>query len=440
MKIGEFFVREYMQYAMYNSYRKIGCYIDGLKPSARKVVYTMRKDNAVGPSKRDRVSNIAPHVAKSTEYMHGEVSLYGVIVGMAVSYPGTNNIPLLYPDGNFGKRFINDYSAPRYIYSYANERFNGLFDKRDDAVLIHQMFEGKVIEPKYYVPTLPLILVNGSEGIGTGHAQIILPRSEKVIKQYITTKLAGKIPRVKLTPHYNGFNGTITQDETNHCKYLIRGVFKRVNTTKLSITELPIGYELEQYLTVLDKLVEDKVIKSYKDLSDNGIFKFDISVTRGFTTTNTDDQIIGHLKLQKSVTENYTCIDENNSVRVFESPTEIIDEYMVHRIKCYQQRKDNLIIDITRDLDIAQNRIKFVKDIIANKVNVIKVTKANIVQQLTTLKYAKVDDSYSYLIGMPIYSLTSDTIKELTAKVTEIKTSLKAVKSASTNDMWLADL
>jgi DNA topoisomerase II len=440
MKITTLFNEEYIQYAMYDSYRSIASYIDGMKPSARKVVYTVRKLNINSASKKVRVANLAPTTAKETEYLHGESSLYGVIVGMATKYVGTNNINLLVPSGNFGKRFITDYSAPRYIYTYSAPRFDEIFDKRDEDLLHFQEFEGSIIEPSYYVPTLPLLLVNGSEGIGNGYAQKILPRCEATLKTYIRTKIAGKKPRIKLLPSFNGFNGSIVQDEDNPSKYLIRGAVKRLNTTNLHITELPVGYQLEPYLKVLDKLVEDKVIKSYTDNSDRDVYDFKVNVTRGFTSTNTDDQIIKALKLEKSYTENYTCIDENNSIRVFESPEEIMDAYIEKRLEYYAKRKVSLLAEYSKKLTIATNRINFVKDINSGAVVVTKVPKAKIITQLDTKSYDKVDDTFNYLLSMPIYSLTNETVKELSAKVAEIKAEVKSLKAISVNDMWEADL
>jgi DNA topoisomerase-2 len=440
MKITEIFNEEYVQYAMYDSYRSIASYIDGLKPSARKVVCTVRKLNITSPTRKVRVANLAPTTAKETEYMHGEVSLYGVIVGMATKYVGTNNINLLTPSGNFGKRFIKDYSAPRYIYTYSGDRFDDIFDKRDESLLHFQEFEGTVIEPTFYVPTLPLILINGSEGIGNGHAQKILPRDENTVKTYIKTKIAGKNPRVKLTPSYNGFNGNIVQDPDNPSKFSIQGVFKRLNTTTIRITELPIGYQLEAYLKVLDKLVEDKVIKSYTDNSDRDVFDFKLTTTRGFLIANSDEQLLSIFKLEKKVTENYTCFDEHNRVVEFESPEEIMDKYIEKRLEYYGLRKADLIKVHNHKLDVALSRIQFVKDIISDKITIIKVPRSKIISTLKTLKYTEIDGNYNYLLSMPIHSLTNETIKELTSKVADIRNDIKGIKATSINDMWAADL
>lgn len=439
MKISDTLKGEYTQFAMYASYRNIACYIDGLKPSSRKIVYTVRKNN-IGPNKKTKVANLISETSSQTEYLHGEDSLVGVTVGMATRYVGANNIPIMYPSGNFGSRFEKLWSAKRYIYTYYDERFNELFHVDDDPLLISQQFEGKVIEPKYYVPTLPLLVINGSKGaIGFGYKQDILPRSEEEVTRYIKTKLNGKAPRAKFIPHFNGFKGNVLVDESGPNKYIIQGVFKRINTTKLEITEIPIKYQLEQYLKVLDKLVDDKVIKDYEDLSDDDQYNFIISTTREFTK-HSDEKIYDILGLNEKFTEFYTCIDEDNSIRVFDNIKEIVDSYMDIRLEYYDKRKANILKDLNRELLIRNEKVKFITEIIKSTIEVHKMNKKDAVTLLEKKGYTKIDDSYNHLLNMPIYSLTKDTLKMLKGKIADTKVDIKTVKAKTNKSMWLDDI
>ena len=179
--VTEFFNREYCNWASYDNLRKIASFVDGQKNAARKVLwYTLQKNQ----KNEIKVSQLDSKVAESEEYLHG--SMAGVVVNLAKDYPGSNNINLMYPEGNFGTRLIPEASAPRYIYTYGTKAFFEMFNKQDDAILNSQSFEGKDIEPVFMLPKLPVLLINGSEGVTSGYAQKILPRNPKDIQKYIS--------------------------------------------------------------------------------------------------------------------------------------------------------------------------------------------------------------------------------------------------------------
>ncbi len=171
MKISTFFENDYVDQASYDNLRKIASLVDGQKNSSRKIIYTILEKNIKDEIK---VSQLGSKVAEFAEYLHG--NLDGVIVNLAQNFPGTNNIPLLTREGNFGTRFAQEASASRYIYTYGSKEFFQLFNKNDNAILVKQYFEGEQIEPMFYLPTLPLLLINGSEGVSSGFAQKILSR------------------------------------------------------------------------------------------------------------------------------------------------------------------------------------------------------------------------------------------------------------------------
>jgi DNA topoisomerase-2 len=433
--ISEFFANEYSQFGIYASYRSIANYIDGLKPSARKVIYTIDKNNI----KSLKVAQCAAKVSEQTNYLHGETSLFGVITNLAKDYPGSNNMSILEADGNFGSRFINQASAPRYIYTGKKDIFDKIFNKSDRDILISQQFEGDVIEPRFYVPTIPFLFVNGSQGIGNGFAQHILPRNVDEIKKYIIAKIQGKRSNVKLAPYFHGFNGNIIQDPENSDKWHIRGKLNVKNLNTIEITEVPIGYELNSYLTVLDNLVSEKKIKDYEDHSENDNFKFIIKVTRDIARLP-EQKLYSMFKLSKSVTENYTCVGEDNSIVEFKSAKQIIDSYIDIRMDYYIKRKKLILSDMKHKLNIFANKLKFVKGIMDSKINVNKVSKDNIVKQLDTLKFTRIDNDYDYLLRMPIYSFTKETLTSLMNSIKEYKVDIKLISNTSEVDMWVDDI
>ena len=434
-KISEFLNEELVTYASYSTIRAIASLIDGQKNAQRKVLHTVLQKNII---KDIKVSRLTSFVSQNTEYLHGETSLEGVIVGLAKNYSGTNNIPLLIREGNFGTRFNNFASASRYIFTAQENILSKLFIKEDNAVLIKQEFEGTDIEPRFLIPTLPLILINGSDGIATGFAQKILPRNPGVIKDYIESYIKNdSIP--ELSPWYNGFDGIIEKGEKDN-QWIIKGTFEKISMKKIIITELPIGYNLTSYTKVLDDLEDNKVIRSYKDQSENDKFKFEISVDSKFMK-NDDEWIIQKLKLRKTVTENFTVIDENNKVKVYTSAEEVINHYIRIKMEFLQKRKNYLTESTKRDLLQLASKYIFIKGVTENTIIVNKKKKDEIISQLKTFdKIQTVDNSYDYLLRMPIYSLTVEKLDELLEQIKNKKSELQDIINKSIKDTWTEEI
>ncbi len=435
MKISEFFAKEYAAGALYQSFRTIGSVADGLKNGARKCVYTFDKFNINNDIK---VSQAMAKVSETTQWLHGEVSLGGAIIGLAQEYTGSNNINILSPEGNFGSRFIPAAAATRYIYTKKSDHFDKIFSPLDKPVLISQEFEGDVIEYKHYIPILPMLLVNGAEGIGNGFAQKILPRNPEVIISEILNYLKDDQYKFKsITPFYKGFNGSIEKIEDS---WLIKGAFKRVNTTTIEITEVPITYSLQQYLKLLNSLIEKKVIRNYADKSEDDNFNFIINVTRDFTS-NTDEWILDKLKLSKRVSENFTAISENNAILEFNNEIEILEYYLKLRLKYYKLRKAYMEKDLKKQIDFVNSKMLFIQNILDKNIIINNKAKKDIIEQIKLIKkIITIDDSYDYLLKMPIYSLTKEKIEELRHLLESKKLELKELKKLTVKDMWEKDL
>ena len=435
-KISDYFKSEYVNFGSFDGYRKVGNFIDGLKVSSRKVVYTVLQR----PKEEIKVSVLQSRTAENTRYLHGDASLAEVIVGLAQDFPGSNNLPLLKREGNFGTRYIPEASASRYIFTKAEEILPLLFKPEDAPILEEQIFEGDKIEPRFFIPTVPLLLVNGSEGLACGFRQNILPREIKKVIHAIRAKLDGK-KNVDLTPSYRGFIGTVIKGESEN-SFEIRGVIKKLNTTKVLITELPIGYNLSSYTTdVLDKMEEADKIKGYEDYSTGGMFKFEIDMKREVLATLDDESLLTYFKLIKKETENYVSNDENNSIREFKSVDEVIDAFMEVRMRYYQKRKDHIIGKLKRDIAQMHSKYLFVKGVIEKTINVENKAEEDVVRQLERVKdIVKIDDSYNYLLNMPMKSMTKEVYRKLKEDIQEVAAELKEISKKEPKDLWLADL
>lgn len=453
MKIKTFFETDYQDYASYDNYRNICSFIDGLKPSARKSVYTVLDKNINAPKK---VSQIKAIVSEHTEYIHGDDSLAGVIINLAQNFVGSNNVPLFKRKGHFGKRVKPVPSADRYIKSCYEDYLKKIFRPEDFPVLIEQEFEGTIIEPRFFVPILPLQYINGSQGMGNGYAHKFYPRNVSDIVSTIVKILDGVQPRKFPTPHYNGYSGVIEENENGG--YRFKGVVKKKSNTQLLITELPLGYtgynDKEKYIAVLDKLEEDKVITGYQDLTDpkKDKYCFLVKCKLAFTKGKTDDELLDSLKLIKNDSEILYAMDQQNKVIPFETNLDILNNFIDIRLEYYEKRRKYLIEKIIRELLILQNKLIFIREIIKKNIKINNLPKSKIIDQLEKfeVKNAKgevtktgfdlIDDSYDYLLRMPIYSLSKEKMTELLQVFKDKKKEKKELENKDVKEWYKEEL
>jgi DNA gyrase/topoisomerase IV subunit A len=435
MKITEFFNNDYVNYASYDNLRKIASVVDGQKNASRKILYTILEKNIRTEIK---VSQLGSKVAEFSEYLHG--NLDGVIVGLAQDYAGTNNIPLLVREGNFGTRFAHDASAARYIYTNGSKEFFELFNKDDVPVLKSQYFEGHQIEPMFYVPNLPILLINGSEGVSSGFAQKIIPRDKEKIKNYIKGFLSGSKSRYKFEPFYEGFKGTVEQGD-NPAQWLIKGIVKKIGVNKVEISEVPVGYNLKGYINVLDDLEDKKIIQSYRDKSEDDNFKFQVNISSKSLKDLSEEQLLIKLKLVKKITENYTVIDENNKIKVYDSAKDILDHYIKVKLDYMAKRKIFQSEKIEASIVLDFSKYTFIKLIVDEELKINKRKKDQIVADLSkVVNIIKRDDSYDYLLNMPIHSLTKERMDKLLQDIKDKQASLRLLKKTKPQDMWINEM
>ena len=436
MKISDFLNTELVDYASYDNLRSISSYIDGQKNTSRKILYTILKKNI---KEEIKVSQLSSKMAEFTQYMHGDAS--SVIVSMAKKYTGTNNMPIIADEGNFGTRFKPEASAPRYIYTMKNANTEYLFKKDDEPILIEQVFEGDVIEPRFFIPTLPLILINGStDCITPGFKQHILPRKKEEIIEYIKLSLKGEdTSHIPLTPHYNGFKGTIVNDKSPS-SWVFSGVIERIGAIGLRITELTPNWDLKKYNKHLKELVDDKVIKSYKDKSENDNFLFEIHADSSFVNQS-DEKILTKLKLLTKETEQYNCVDENNKMRLFESVNHILDAFIEIKKEYLHKRKSHQLGELREKMNFEASRYLFIKYINDGEIIISKKTKQEIIDQLG--KYERIvmkDGSFDYLLNIAIYRLTIEEMDKTKANIMEMKEKYKLLNDSSIDDLWSREI
>ena len=439
----EFINQEMIHYSKYDCERSIPSSIDGFKISQRKILFAAFKK---GLTQEIKVAQFSGYVSEHSGYHHGEASLNGAIVNMAQNFVGSNNVNLFCPNGQFGTRLQGgkDSASERYIFTKLHEITRLIFKKEDDPILKYINDDGQMVEPIFYAPIIPMILVNGAKGIGTGFSTDIIPYHPIELIEYIQCILRNKTPNTNIKPYYHNFLGTI--NKTNGNKYIVKGIYK-IQKDSVIISELPIGMWTDDYKQYLETLLENKN-KYIKDYNDNGtersisieiIFHKNIIPTL-LSATSSDgeyNELEKLLKLYSFQNENNMHLFNHDEKLIkYESIHHIIVEFYKFRLNMYQIRKDYLIKELNDKLIVLVNKCNYIKEIIANTIDLRNKSKSTIDILLLSKEYVKQNESYNYLLRMPMDSVNSENVLELTNEKTYIEKQLAELKATPIQTLW----
>ena len=425
-----FINKELIHFSKYDCERSIPNMLDGLKISQRKILFCAFKRNL---TKEIKVAQFSGYVSEHSAYHHGEASLNGAIINMAQNYVGANNINLLQPNGQFGSRMVasgKDAASERYIFTQLDPITRYIFPQMDDNILNYLSDDGQSIEPEWYIPIIPMLLVNGSKGIGTGFSTDIPPYNPMDIINYIRDVLLKNEPN-DIKMYYEGFKGKIKKD--SKIKYKIIGNYE-IEDNKVHITEIPIHTSIDSYKADLDKLIEKKKIKCYTDMCTDRII--DITVT-----LNEDANVEKLLKLSSMQSiANMHAFDRKGRLCKYETPEEIIDDFIVVRKKMYKKRKAYIIEKLTGELLVLSNRAKFILEHLDDTLDLRKKSNDKVIKILEDKMYDMHNDSYDYLIKMPMNSVTKENVAKLIKEKEAKEKELDKIKKTKLSKMWLNDL
>lgn len=488
----DFIHKELIQFSIANNQRAIPNLCDGMKTGQRKILFACFKKNL---TKEIKVAQLAGYVAEHTEYHHGEQNLADTIVGMAQTFVGSNNINLLMPNGQFGTRAMGgkDAASARYLHTCLNKVTRHIFIDHDDHILNYIEEDGKLVEPTFYMPIIPMALVNGCDGIGSGWSTSIPNFNVRDLVDYIKARLRGEsFP--KLHPYYKGYNGEIIpKDEKS---YIVKGraTFSEEHNT-IDVTELPILKWTSDYKKFIEDIIQEKSESKALQVEDlreyhtsrQVFFRLILSAEQ---RSLEDSDLEKYLKLSTSLTlTNLVLFNEHNTIKKYESPEKIIESFFELRLKYYTLRKEYLQSKIVRDIEILNNMIRFIQEVNDDIVIISKKKKAEIVRQLQERKYtphsklppikssiennlmaviekqnqeeevggeaagerrqsAPVIESeidvgmkeYNYLLSMQILSLGEDLIIKMKGDIENKATELNRLKNTSEKEMWNKDL
>lgn len=433
IRVKHFMNSAFKEFSLYDNIRSIPILFDGLKPSQRKAVYGVQlRGESAGEIQVERLS---AQVAASTDYHHGTGSMESTIIGMANNYAGSNNMNIFEPSGQFGSRLTKEAAAGRYIFTKFSPHFRQIFKKDDDGILQNILVDGEKIEPRFYMPLLPMMLVNGAQGTGTGHACLIMNYHPEQVRDACATLISGKkINHGALVPWYNGFTGTVERN-TETGQVIITGKLEVVNSVTIKVTELPIGTFLDQYKEHLNKLEEAGVIKDFEDRSTEDGFEFLITCPRS-TTVLSEDELYKKFKLISRDTENLTLWNENGVLERFETVESIIERFVVWRLARYEDRRQKLISEATESIRWMNEKLRFILFYLENVDSFKNKKKDDLVALLLKNDFT----DYERLLQMSIWNLTRDKIDELKKLIADEQRYLASLEEDSAAAMYKREL
>lgn len=498
--ISEFINKELILFLMADNVRSIPSVLDGFKPGQRKVLFGMFKKNIKTEIK---VAQLAGYVSEHTEYHHGEASLFQTIVGLAQNYVGSNNLNLLKPNGAFGTRAAGgkDFSAARYIYTQLSRITKHIFNPLDNGLLKYVQEDSKFVEPQWYLPVLPMILVNGTEGIGTGWLTNIPSFNPVDIVANLRRMMKGE-PAEKMHPWYKGWGGVMEPSGLD--KYRVMGRVEEVDESTLAITELPVKMwtnNVKEFL--LAGLGGDKGPAWIKDVEEQHGFgiRFIVKLSSEEMAKSYKVGLLERFKLISSISmNNMVAFDPLGRIKKYDSALEILQDYYYVRLEYYQKRKDFMAEEMQNVLLRLSEQARFVKMIIDKQLSVSNKKRSELVTTLQEHKFIRFDRHgkqvadeptpelfvqaeqaleleeeeleeeeagnlslvsvsapataeleeehrpetvyahYDYLLGMSIWALTRERYEKLLKQKAQQEVELNALLSKSAKDLWNADL
>ena len=450
VSVSDFIDYELSHFSTYDCARSIPNVLDGLKPSQRKIMHVALKHLTKNEMK---VGQLGPLVSQLTDYHHGEQSLMGAIIGMAQDYVSSNNINLLLPLGGFGTRLAsgNDAASPRYIFTKLNPVAMKLFDTRDSTLLKYIESDGSPIEPEWFAPVLPMILINGTLGIGTGFSTSVLQYNPKDIIKYIKAMLKGDKPEKTLMPWYRGFTGNIVKDAAN--KYTTFAVWKFDDSKRcLQLTDLPINVWTDNYKSFCEKLLAQDgsplsdVIYGNTDTIVDIKFIFKPSEYEKYKSMNHDD-LVKEFKLSSKLSStNMYLFNAEGRIERFSNVYSIIKYYFLKRLDLYVKRKEALIQQLKYEILILRNKAKFINAVKQGDIDQRSMTEDTLLKALQKSfdadprSTAQGLGSYEYLISMTYRSFTNENAQKMNKHVKEKEAEMKALEATTPEQMWDVDL
>ena len=419
--VDHFINKELIQFSNADNLRSIPSVCDGFKPSQRKVMYAAMKRKA-GEVK---VAQFAAYVAEKTAYHHGEASLCATIVNMAAKYVGSTNMQMMVPAGQFGTRLQggHDAASPRYIFTEMSKDAKFVFRKEDMPVLDQQEEEGHPIEPVTLAPIVPLILVNGSQGIGTGWATNIPPHDPYQLAKIIISHIEMGTDLVCPPPTWIGFEGKVDAHAAT-----TKGVCVRKKPRHFHITELPVGTWTQPFK---EWIKEQNFVSSVRENSTEEKVDMRVITKEDMALHEFEDRA----RLLKPYRTQWVAFDTQGRIKKYENGSAILEDFVRYRLDVYNKRIKHQIEEAKEDMARMTRKLVFLKLVVVDKMDLRDV---HLLEQELEKKH--VEAPYDDLFGMQVRQIVGKSIEELETRMQEAGRRVEALQRTSAGDEWVREL
>lgn len=438
--IKDFLNNELINFSIEDCRRSIPNILDGLKESQRKVLFSSIKKGLSFKSKSLKVAQFAGYIAEQTNYHHGEQNLYETITKMAQRFVGSNNIPLLYNDGQFGERYENgdDAANGRYIFTKLDRLTRLIFREEDDEFLENIIEDGDIIEKKYYIPIVPVILINGNSGIGTGWSSHICQYNVNDLIEWILCWIDDNttdFPVIK--PHYNNFKGKIEIEGT---RVKTQGVITKKKEKEFIVSEIPLGKKntsISKFKENLEILKEEGLLTSINDQSSENEVNFTVKISDDLD----ENELISKLGLEDSFsTNNMVLFDKKCGLKKYANVEEILQYFCNERFEMYKTRRQGIINNMKTNLKYLRNKEKFVTEIVNKKLVINDLDDDDVLIELEKRKYDRREGKFEYLLTMQMRQMTKTKIEELQKEIVKCEKELMEYSKMTERDLWKSEL
>jgi DNA topoisomerase-2 len=450
---------ELIHFSNADNLRSLPHVMDGLKPSQRKILFCCLKR---GLRSEIKVAQLAGYVSEHAAYHHGEASLNSTITGMAQNFVGSNNVNLLVPNGQFGSRLMGgqDAAQPRYIHTYLEPIVDSMFRKEDSGILNYINDDGEIVEPEFYQPVVPLLVINGGLGIGTGFSTNIPPHNPSDVLSLLRDRLNLKrstLAGLILQPWWYGFTGTIHR--TTDTTWVTKGkaTWDDVKHT-ITVTELPVGTWTKDYKVYLDTLCTgDKekgikpILESFDDLYNDSEVKFILYFDTDTYFEMRTDATAAEKMLQMNTTwhtTNMVCFSPEMKIKRYGTVGDMMEDYYKVRLTGYETRKANEIARLERELVEFDAKARFLQALLEDRMDLRRKSDEDIVAALKAQKLPALDamdkpdsvDSYDYLLKMRMDRVKASAVEDARKHVELARVALELLRATTAEALWLKDL
>jgi DNA topoisomerase II len=466
---------ELIHFSNADNLRSLPHILDGLKPSQRKILFGCFKR---GLRSEIKVAQLAGYVGEHAAYHHGEASLCGTIVGMAQNFVGSNNVNLLVPNGQFGSRLLGgkDAASPRYIFTYLEQIADKIFRKEDAGILKHLEDDGMIVEPEYYLPVVPVLLLNGCVGIGTGFSTDIPPYNPVDVVRVLKERLRGHLTscaKFPLKPWWQGFKGEVVAADDGH-GWVTKGVAKFDDEKKtVTITELPVGVWTKDYKAFLDEIASVEKVKEGESVpkslarayTDDGK-----PVLKGFDDLYTDEEVKFILYFDEDTyedmkahpedfqtrfqltntwrTTNMVAFNAEMKITKFSTAGQILEAFYTPRLDAYEERRQQEMKRLEAEAIEADAKARFIRAVLEGSLELRRATDEQIVAAMKTHSLPALSapstadkvEGYEYLLRLRMDRVKATAVDDAEAAVVAARAAAEQLRITTAGQLWLKDL